>query len=97
MWCDVICIILTSRVLQVVQALMDNRTSVAWNQSDPDHVVRFPLNGYIKMTSLQAIQRLLADGFQVRVSLCMLLTITVVLVLVSTFVLAQLGSETSGL
>ncbi|KAF0295667.1 BTB/POZ domain-containing protein kctd15 [Amphibalanus amphitrite] len=54
---------------EVVQALMDNRTSVAWNQSDPEHVVRFPLNGYTKMTSLQAIQRLLADGFQIVASL----------------------------
>ncbi|XP_037090427.1 BTB/POZ domain-containing protein kctd15-like [Pollicipes pollicipes] len=54
---------------EVVQALMDSRTSVAWNQADPEHVVRFPLNGYIKMTSLQAIQRLLADGFQIVASL----------------------------
>jgi len=54
---------------EVVQALSDNRTSVAWNQSDPEHVVRFPLNGYTKMTSLQAIQRLLTDGFQIVASL----------------------------
>lgn len=46
------------------QALMDARSGVAWNQ-DTRHVIRFPLNGYCKLNSVQAITRLLNAGFSV--------------------------------
>jgi len=44
-----------------------SRTGVAWN-SDAKHVIRFPLNGYCKLVSLQAIARLLAHGFRIEAS-----------------------------
>ncbi|XP_018917295.1 BTB/POZ domain-containing protein Tiwaz isoform X2 [Bemisia tabaci] len=50
------------------QALMDARSSVTWNQHDARHVIRFPLNGYCKLNSVQAITRLLNAGFQVAAS-----------------------------
>ncbi|XP_066995069.1 BTB/POZ domain-containing protein Tiwaz isoform X2 [Anabrus simplex] len=50
------------------QALMDARSSVAWNQHDARHVIRFPLNGYCKLNSVQAITRLLNAGFRVAAS-----------------------------
>ena len=49
---------------EISQNLMDPRSGVAWNQ-DPKHVVRFPLNGYCKMISLQAISRILSQGFKI--------------------------------
>jgi hypothetical protein len=50
------------------QALLDARSSVAWNQHDARHVIRFPLNGYCKLNSVQAITRLLNAGFRVAAS-----------------------------
>ncbi|XP_017770133.1 PREDICTED: BTB/POZ domain-containing protein kctd15 isoform X2 [Nicrophorus vespilloides] len=50
------------------QALMDARTGVAWNQQDVHHVIRFPLNGYCKLNSVQAITRLLNSGFRIAAS-----------------------------
>lgn len=50
------------------QALMDARSSVTWNQHDARHVIRFPLNGYCKLNSVQAITRLLNAGFKVAAS-----------------------------
>lgn len=47
------------------QAVMDTRQGAAWNQHDQRHVIRFPLNGYCKLNSVQAIQRLLNAGFSV--------------------------------
>ncbi|XP_022902067.2 BTB/POZ domain-containing protein Tiwaz [Onthophagus taurus] len=47
------------------QALMDTRSGVAWNQQDGHHVIRFPLNGYCKLNSVQAITRLLNAGFSI--------------------------------
>jgi hypothetical protein len=49
------------------QALMDARSSVAWNH-DARHVIRFPLNGYCKINSMQAITRLLNAGFKIAAS-----------------------------
>jgi hypothetical protein len=37
---------------EIATPLMDARSSVAWNQ-DPRHVIRFPLNGYCKLNSMQ--------------------------------------------
>lgn len=50
------------------QALMDARSGVAWNQHDAHHVIRFPLNGYCKLNSVQAIRRLLNAGFRIAAS-----------------------------
>lgn len=50
------------------QALMDARSGMAWNQQDARHVIRFPLNGYCKLNSVQAITRLLNSGFRVAAS-----------------------------
>ncbi|EEB18885.1 BTB/POZ domain-containing protein KCTD1, putative [Pediculus humanus corporis] len=50
------------------QGLIDSRSGVAWNQHDTRHVIRFPLNGYCKLNSVQAITRLLNAGFNVAAS-----------------------------
>lgn len=51
------------------QAVMDIRSTVAWNLlSDSKHVIRFPLNGYCKLNSLQAVARLLNAGFTLATS-----------------------------
>ncbi len=50
------------------QALTDVRSSVSWNQHDAAHVIRFPLNGYCKLNSVQAITRLLNSGFRIAAS-----------------------------
>ncbi|GJQ67744.1 hypothetical protein Trydic_g16552 [Trypoxylus dichotomus] len=50
------------------QALMDTRSGVAWNQHDAHHIIRFPLNGYCKLNSVQAIRRLLNAGFRIAAS-----------------------------
>ena len=47
------------------RALLDDRSGVAWHQQDARHVIRFPLNGYCKLNSVQAITRLLNAGFRV--------------------------------
>lgn len=52
---------------EISQTLMDARSGVAWNQ-DAKHVIRFPLNGYCKLISLQAIARLLSHGFRIAAS-----------------------------
>ncbi|XP_028135641.1 BTB/POZ domain-containing protein Tiwaz isoform X1 [Diabrotica virgifera virgifera] len=50
------------------QAVMDARSGVAWNQQDAHHVIRFPLNGYCKLNSMQVITRLLNAGFKIAAS-----------------------------
>lgn len=50
------------------QALMDARSGITWNQHDGHHVIRFPLNGYCKLNSVQAITRLLNAGFKIAAS-----------------------------
>ena len=50
------------------QAMMDARSGVAWNQQDVHHVIRFPLNGYCKLNSVQVITRLLNAGFKLAAS-----------------------------
>lgn len=49
---------------EITQALMDARSGVAWNH-DLRYIIRFPLNGYSKVTSLQAINRLMNRSFKV--------------------------------
>lgn len=48
-------------------AVMDARSSVAWHH-DARHVIRFPLNGYCKLNSVQAITRLLNMGYRITAS-----------------------------
>ncbi|XP_076323381.1 BTB/POZ domain-containing protein kctd15-like [Tachypleus tridentatus] len=52
---------------EISQTLMDARSGVAWN-ADSKHVIRFPLNGYCKLNSLQTITRLLNNGFKMMAS-----------------------------
>ncbi|CAA9993851.1 unnamed protein product [Nesidiocoris tenuis] len=47
------------------QAALDARCGAAWTQADARQVIRFPLNGYCKLNSVQAITRLLNAGFKV--------------------------------
>lgn len=50
------------------QAILDARSGVAWNQFDGRQVIRFPLNGYCKLNSIQVLTRLLNAGFTVEAS-----------------------------
>ncbi|XP_031632463.1 BTB/POZ domain-containing protein kctd15 [Contarinia nasturtii] len=50
------------------QAVLDGRTNVAWNQLDGRSVIRFPLNGYCKLNSIQVLTRLLNAGFTIEAS-----------------------------
>jgi len=47
--------------------LQDARVSLAWNSSTK-HVIRFPLNGYCKVTSCQVIAVILNNGFKLQTS-----------------------------
>jgi hypothetical protein len=48
-------------------AVMDARSTVAWHH-DARHVIRFPLNGYCKLNSVQAITKLLNMGYRISAS-----------------------------
>lgn len=52
---------------EISQNIMDSSKAAVWNQ-DAKHVIRFPLNGYCKLNSLQTIVRLLNYGFKVMAS-----------------------------
>ena len=52
---------------EISQNIMDSNKAAVWNQ-DSKHVIRFPLNGYCKLNSLQTIVRLLNYGFKVMAS-----------------------------
>lgn len=45
-----------------------SRSSVSWNQLDGRQIIRFPLNGYCKLNSVQVLTRLLNAGFNVQAS-----------------------------
>ncbi|XP_025016399.1 BTB/POZ domain-containing protein kctd15-like isoform X1 [Tetranychus urticae] len=49
---------------EIIASLMDSRTNVTWIQ-DSKYIIRFPLNGYCKLNSLQTISRLLNYGFRI--------------------------------
>ena len=51
---------------ELTSALMDSRNS-GWNM-DNRYVIRFPLNGFCKLNSVQVFQRLLSAGFEVLTS-----------------------------
>ncbi|XP_076355178.1 BTB/POZ domain-containing protein kctd15-like [Tachypleus tridentatus] len=52
---------------EISQALMDARSGVIWN-TDSKYVIRFPLNGYCKLSSLEAVARLLNFGYHIMAS-----------------------------
>ncbi|XP_078112400.1 BTB/POZ domain-containing protein kctd15-like [Sander vitreus] len=47
--------------------VMCNSLNAGWNQ-DPTHVIRFPLNGYCHLNSVQVLERLFQKGFSVKAS-----------------------------
>ncbi|XP_019348441.1 PREDICTED: BTB/POZ domain-containing protein KCTD15 isoform X2 [Crocodylus porosus] len=47
--------------------VMCNSVNAGWNQ-DPTHVIRFPLNGYCRLNSVQVLERLFQKGFNVAAS-----------------------------
>lgn len=47
--------------------VMCNSLNAGWNQ-DPTHVIRFPLNGYCGLNSVQVLERLFQKGFSVTAS-----------------------------
>lgn len=49
------------------QAVLE-RTNVSWNQLDGRQIIRFPLNGYCKLNSIQVLTRLLNAGFTIEAS-----------------------------
>jgi hypothetical protein len=56
-------ILLEEMFPELNSALMDTRNS-GWNL-DNRFVIRFPVNGYCKLNSLQVMQRLLGHGFKI--------------------------------
>jgi len=52
---------------EIHNAIMDARSNVAWHH-DARHVIRFPLNGYCKLNSVQAITRLLNFRYRLAAS-----------------------------
>ncbi|XP_039893506.1 BTB/POZ domain-containing protein kctd15-like isoform X1 [Simochromis diagramma] len=47
--------------------VMCNSVNAGWNQ-DPTHVIRFPLNGYLRLNSVQVLERLFLKGFEIKAS-----------------------------
>ncbi|KAM9192193.1 BTB/POZ domain-containing protein KCTD15 isoform 2-T4 [Dugong dugon] len=47
--------------------VMCNSVNAGWNQ-DPTHVIRFPLNGYCRLNSVQVLERLFQKGFSMAAS-----------------------------
>ncbi|KAI3370936.1 hypothetical protein L3Q82_023491 [Scortum barcoo] len=47
--------------------VMCNSVNAGWNQ-DPTHVIRFPLNGYCRLNSVQVLERLFQKGFSLKAS-----------------------------
>jgi len=47
---------------------VDIRTSAAWNQHESLQVIRFPLNGFCKLNSIQVLSRLTNAGFDIKAS-----------------------------
>lgn len=52
---------------EIASTLQDARHSLAWNSSSK-HVIRFPLNGYCKVTAMQVMATLLNAQFELRTS-----------------------------
>jgi len=52
---------------EIAHTLQDARHSLAWNSSSK-YVIRFPLNGYCKVTTMQVIAQLLNNNFELKTS-----------------------------
>lgn len=50
------------------QVVLDSRSNIAWNQLEGRQIIRFPLNGYCKLNSVQVLTRLLNAGFSIEAS-----------------------------
>ncbi|XP_061578262.1 BTB/POZ domain-containing protein kctd15-like [Cololabis saira] len=59
--------VLIEEVFPETGDVMCNSMNAGWNQ-DPTHVIRFPLNGYCRLNSVQVLERLFQKGFSVRAS-----------------------------
>ncbi|CAN9498650.1 unnamed protein product [Ophioblennius macclurei] len=59
--------VLIEEVFPETGDVMCSSMSAGWNL-DPTHVIRFPLNGYCRLNSVQVLERLFQKGFGVRAS-----------------------------
>ncbi|KAM9377283.1 BTB/POZ domain-containing protein kctd15-like isoform 2-T2 [Pholidichthys leucotaenia] len=59
--------VLIEEVFPETGDVMCNSVNAGWNQ-DPTHVIRFPLNGYCRLNSVQVLERLFQKGFAIRAS-----------------------------
>lgn len=50
------------------QAAFDARSNASWNQHEGTQVIRFPLNGFCKLNSIQVLTRLMNAGFLIKAS-----------------------------
>lgn len=50
------------------QAAVAARSGAAWNQHEGMQVIRFPLNGFCKLNSIQVLTRLINSGFMLKAS-----------------------------
>lgn len=50
------------------QAALDARSNATWNQHEGTQVIRFPLNGFCKLNSIQVLTRLMNAGFLIKAS-----------------------------
>ncbi|CAL1594776.1 unnamed protein product [Knipowitschia caucasica] len=57
--------VLIEEVFPETGDVMVNSVNAGWNQ-DPTHVIRFPLNGYCRLNSVQVLERLFQKGFSLR-------------------------------
>ncbi|XP_023140734.1 BTB/POZ domain-containing protein kctd15-like isoform X2 [Amphiprion ocellaris] len=59
--------VLIEEVFPETGDVMCNSVNAGWNQ-DPTHVIRFPLNGYCRLNSVQVLERLFQKGFLIKAS-----------------------------
>ncbi|MEQ2260067.1 BTB/POZ domain-containing protein kctd15, partial [Xenotaenia resolanae] len=59
--------VLIEEVFPETGDVMCNSVNAGWNQ-DQTHVIRFPLNGYCRLNSVQVLERLFHKGFSVKAS-----------------------------
>ncbi|XP_011296127.1 BTB/POZ domain-containing protein Tiwaz isoform X1 [Musca domestica] len=50
------------------QGTQTSRSGVSWNQGDWRQIIRYPLNGYCKLNSVQVLTKLLNAGFTIEAS-----------------------------
>lgn len=53
---------------ETLQGAGDTRAGAVWNQHEGTQVIRFPLNGFCKLNSIQVLSRLMNAGFQIKAS-----------------------------